>query len=102
MEREISRSRLQARSAGASIAVVGRTQLGRGFQFFRHRMRNAAGVNIHYAADGAGAVQERGRALQDFNALRQEGFDGRQVIRTGDRNVHRVDAVFHRLDPRAA
>ena len=78
-----------------AVAVVGAAQLEGAAEALRHFLRDAFRVDIDHAADGAGAVEQRRRALQDFHALGHEWIDRHRVVAAADGNVKRVDPVLH-------
>jgi hypothetical protein len=64
-------------------------------------MGDSAGVHVHHAADGAGAVQQGAGSFENLDAVGDERLDGHGVIRAGYRDVERVDAVFQDPHPRS-
>ena len=84
-----------------AVAVVGTAQVDDAAHALGHFVGDASGVHVHHAADSAGTVEQRAGALQDLHPLRDERVDRDGVVAARDRDVERVDAVFHDAYARA-
>ena len=79
----------------APPAVVGPAHFDLAGDAFARVVRYTAGVHVHDAADGAGAVQQRAGPLQDLHPVGGERIDRGRVVATGNRCIHGIDAVLH-------
>ena len=65
-----------------------------GIEVLFERLANKAGIDdIDEPAGGAAAVQKCGRATHDFDALRQQAFNGHLVVFAERRRIERVETV---------
>ena len=93
--RHVAAAAVHPDRAVLAVAVVGAAQLEGAAEALRHFLRDASRLDIDNAADGAGAVEQRRRPLQDFHAFRHEGVDRHRVVAAADGNVKRVDPFLH-------
>src|SRR5690606_5476114 len=64
----------------------------------RDRARNTLVEHVDDAADSRRAIEQRGRAANDFDALRSDWIDGDSVIGGGVGHIDRADAVRQHAD----
>ena len=100
--RQVAAAAVQPEGPVPAVAVVGAAQVEDAADPLRHFARDTSRVDIDHAADGAGAVEQGRRTLQDLHALGDEGVDRDRVVAAADGNVERVDAVLHDAHARAA
>ena len=86
----------------SAVAVVGAAQVEGAVGALGHLVRDAAGADIDHAADGAGAVEQGGRALQHFHALGDVGVDRDRVVAAAHGDIKGVDPFLHDPHARAA
>ena len=86
---------VEAQGTAGAVAVVRAEQRDPTVDVLGGLLRNAAGLDVHHAANGAAAIQQRARAFEDLHALGQERLDGHGVVAAAGGDVHGVDAVFH-------
>ena len=99
---ELAAAAIEPQHGAALVAVVGAAHDHAPADAVGRFVRNAPGLHIDNAADGAGAVQQYARALEHFHAVGDGGINGHRVVAAGDGDVHGVDAVFHDAHARAA
>jgi hypothetical protein len=101
VQREIFGAAVDAHHAGALVVDRAGAQLGAPFQgCVGQRFGYAAVDDVHRTADGAAAVEQGGRTLEDFDLVGEEGFDGHRVVCAHRRHVARTQAIAHHLDAR--
>ena len=93
--RDIAAAAVEPEGPAPAVAVVGTPHVDGAVEAVGHFVRDAAGVDIHHAADGAGTVEQGRRALQDFHPLGEEGIDRDRVVAAADGDVERVDLFLH-------
>ena len=93
---------VQAQHPGALVVDGPGAQFGAAFQWLvRGALRDAAVDHVDRAADRAGAIQQRRRALEDLDLVGQEGFDGHRVVDADRGHVAGTQPVAEHLHPGA-
>ena len=96
---EVAAAPIEPERAAAAVSVISPPYVELAGDAVRHLVRDAARMRIHDAADGAGPVQQRGRTLENLDAVRDERVYRYRVVAAGDGYVEGVDAVFEHAHP---
>ena len=99
---EFAATAIEPQRGVALVAVVGSAHDHASAHAVGRFVRDAPGLDVDDAADGAGPVQQHARPLEHFHSVGQGRLHGHRVVAADGGGVHGVDAVFHDPHARAA